>query len=577
MTLFIELLGSIALLLWGLRMVRTGIMRAYGTSLKRLAQHTENRILPAFGSGLIVATLLQSSTATALIAAAFSGQGVVSTASAFIFILGADVGTAIAVLIVSQKLTGLTYFLLAAGVFGFLLSDTNKQLNSFRALSGLGLILLALSMISATALELSAAEEFLLIIQVLETQPAILMLFALLMTYLAHSSLAVVLLASGFFASGLVGLEGGLVLVLGANLGSGLLPVISSWNNNVEARIPVTANLLIRAIGVAIAFLLLGPLIAQSPVWINNWLIPAATEQGIDLSPLLSVYLAPAAFHLALNLCVAFLGILFSSPLIRVTNYLLPQNPDEEDESKPKHLDFNNFSSPAHSLACAKRETLNMADITQNMLRLSLNVLRDQDENLRQRIMLMDDNIDRLYIEIKLYIARVLQEELTREESQLALDLLSFTTNMEHIGDIIDGGLMALAGKKITDQIQFSDEGLAEISKMHQLVCSNFELAVNTYISGDSELAHQLYETKAELRKLEKHSVVTHLNRLGMGVPDSLATSALHIDVLRDLKRINSHISSTAYLVLNASGEVLDRSWKSRAQLLDKKRQQQEA
>ena len=122
---------------------------------------------------------------------------------------------------------------------------------------------------------------------------------------------------------------------------------------------------------------------------------------------------------------------------------------------------------------------------------------------------------------------------------------------------------MALAGKKITDQIQFSDAGLAEISKMHQVVCSNFELAVNTYISGDSELAHQLYETKAELRKLEKHSVVTHLERLGTGVPDSLATSSLHIDALRDLKRINSHISSTAYPVLNASGEVLKRSWKS--------------
>ena len=569
MTLFVELLGSIALLLWGLRMVRTGVMRAYGTSLKRLAQHAENRILPAFGAGFFVAALLQSSTSTALIAAAFSGQGILSTTSAFIIILGADVGTAIAVIIASQKLAALTPFLLAVGVFGFLLVTNSKKQNIFRAISGLGLILLALSMISTTATQLSSSEDFLLVVRVLETQPIILMMFALLMTYVAHSSLAIVLLASGFFATGMVGLEGGLVLVLGANLGSGLLPVITNWNSNLEARIPVVANLLVRTFGVIVAFPLINTLVKQVSSWISTELIPFAAQQGIDIASLLPVHLAPAAFHLALNLSVALFGVIFAKLILRVTTGVLPSNQNEEDKSKPKYLDFSDFSSPAVSLACAKRETLNMADITQKMLRLALPVLRDNDDELRQLVTSMDDIVDRLYIEIKLYIARILQEELTKDESQLALDLLSFTTNMEHVGDIIDGGLMTLAGKKITDQIQFSKAGLAEISDMHQVVFSNFELAVSTYISGDSDLAHQLYETKAEMRKLEKHSVFTHLERLGTGVPDSLATSSLHIDAVRDLKRINSHVTTIAYPVLNASGEVLNRHWKSRSKPIE--------
>ena len=131
MSLLIELLGSIALLLWGLRMVRTGVMRSYGNNLKRLARRSEGRVIPALTSGLVVAALLQSSTATVLIAASFSGQGLISIGTAFITMLGADVGTSVAVLIASQKFTTVAPFLLALGVFGFIGSKINKWQNVF--------------------------------------------------------------------------------------------------------------------------------------------------------------------------------------------------------------------------------------------------------------------------------------------------------------------------------------------------------------------------------------------------------------------------------------------------------------
>lgn len=565
MELLIQLLGSIALLLWGLRMVRTGVMRAYGTSLKRLAQQAEGRILPSFASGLFIAALLQSSTATALIAATFSGQGVISVVASFITILGADVGTAVAVVLASQKIGAISPLLLFVGIFGFLSLSRSKPKNVFRAIAGLGMILLALSMISGTAKNLATFDDFITVVRVLETQSVFLLIFALGLTYLAHSSLAVVLLSMGFVTSGLVGIEGGLVLVLGANLGSGLLPVLSNWSAHRDARIPVIANLLIRAAAVFAALPLISWIVQKGALLATNSLIPMFSQYGIDTSELFSARLSPAAFHLGLNLLVALVGIIFAKPLIAMVSGLVPANLAEEDDSKPKHLDFNNMSSPAVCLACAKRETLNMAYIVQKMLNSSLPVLRDNDRELLNSIVRMDDSVDGLYVEIKLYIAQVLQSELTQEESQKALDLLSFTTNMEHIGDIVDVGLMALAKKKIGEQTQFSEEGLAEISKMHEMVTNNFELAINTYISEDTELAHQLYETKADVRKLESRSVETHLHRLGVGVPASLVTSALHVDVLRDLKRINSHISTVAYPILIAAGEVPKTRWKRKA------------
>ena len=561
MELLIQLLGSIALLLWGLRMVRTGIMRAYGTSLKRLAQQAEGRILPSFASGLFIAALLQSSTATALIAATFSGQGVISVVASFITILGADVGTAVAVVLASQKIGAISPLLLFVGIFGFLSFSRSKPKNIFRAIAGLGMILLALSMISGTAKNLATFDDFITVVRVLETQSVFLLIFALGLTYLAHSSLAVVLLAMGFVTSGLVGIEGGLVLVLGANLGSGLLPVLSNLNAHRDARIPVIANLLIRAIAVFTALSMISAIVQYGSVFINDNLMPLFAQYGMASSELFSARFAPAAFHLGLNLIVAIVGIIFAKPLLAIVESFVPASVSDEDSSKPKHLDFNNMSSPAICLACAKRETLNMAYIVQKMLTSSLPVLRDNDRELLNSVVRMDDSVDGLYVEIKLYIAQVLQSELTEEESQKALDLLSFTTNMEHIGDIVDCGLMALAKKKIKDQIQFSEEGLAEISTLHEMVTNNFELAINTYVAEDSELAHQLYETKADVREFESRSVETHLHRIGVGVPASLGTSALHVDVLRDLKRINSHVSTVAYPILIASGEVPRERW----------------
>ncbi len=564
MAILIQLLGGIALLLWGLRMVRTGVMRAYGTPLKRLAQRAEGRILPAFFSGLLVTVALQSSTATALIAATFSGQGILNVTTAFITILGADVGTSIAVIIASQKITAIAPLLICLGVFGFLASHGSQRENTFRALLGLGLILLALTSISTTAAQLSSFNDFMVVMRVLEGHPFVILLCALILTYLAHSSLAVVLLCIGFMTSGLIGLSAGLAIVLGANLGSGLLPVIANWRANNDARKPVVSNLLIRGIVVFAAYPFIDLLILHGGEWGQHHFLPILINTGLEPAAWLSPSMVPAVFHFGLNVLVALLGISCSRPIVSMANHLLPLPTEEEDPSEPKHLDVGNLSQPTVALACAKREVLHMAEITQQMLRSVLPVLRDNDSDLCNTVSQLDNSVDSLYVEIKLYLAKVMQNKLTRTESQQSVDILSFSTNMEHIGDIIDRSLMGLANNKITDQIQFSQDGLDEITHIHETVNANLELAINTFVSGDSELAHQLFETKAEMRKLFDKSVNTHLRRIGEGVPESLVTSSYHVDVLRDLKRINSHLSAAAYPVLIGAGEVPKTRWKQK-------------
>jgi len=543
MSVLIELVGAIALLLWGLRMVRTGMMRAYGSHLKLLARQNEGRLIPMLGSGFLFAILIQSSTATAIIVASFAGQNILSISSALIVILGADIGTAVAVILASQKITVLSPILLAIGIFGFLSTEKNKLRNLFRAIAGLGLILLALSMVNYIGTGLANLQEFNTVMQVFVSQPFLMLLFGVVLTYLAHSSLAIVLLVVGFVQSGLLLTDAGLFLVLGANVGSGLLPVVANWKAKRNAKIPVKANFLIRVLGVTAVFPFVGPLLAV-------------------LGDSLPAYSTPAFFHLSLNIGVAIIGLVLLPLIIKLVTNLESADSESAQAIEPKNLDETAFSSPSKALACAKREALNMANITQIMLRNTLPVLKEGNDELRQEIAVMEDDVERLFNAIKIYIARIMREELTEEEAQRAMDLLSFTANMEHMGDIIEGSLMELAVKKANLGTQFSQQGLTEITALHEAVESTFELAINTFISEDSDLARMLFDAKASIRELESKSVTTHLERIGTGISQSIETSSLHLDIIRDLKRINSHLTSIAYPVLKASGKVPKTKWK---------------
>ena len=543
MSVLIELVGAIALLLWGLRMVRTGMMRAYGSHLKRLARQNEGRLIPMLGSGFLFAILIQSSTATAIIVASFAGQNILSISSALIVILGADIGTAVAVILASQKITVLSPILLAIGIFGFLSTEKNKLRNLFRAIAGLGLILLALSMVNYIGTGLANLQEFNTVMQVFVSQPFLMLLFGVVLTYLAHSSLAIVLLVVGFVQSGLLLTDAGLFLVLGANVGSGLLPVVANWKAKRNAKIPVKANFLIRVLGVTAVFPFVGPLLAV-------------------LGDSLPAYSTPAFFHLFLNIGVAIIGLVLLPLIIKLVTNLESADSESAQAIEPKNLDETAFSSPSKALACAKREALNMANITQIMLRNTLPVLKEGNDELRQEIAVMEDDVERLFNAIKIYIARIMREELTEEEAQRAMDLLSFTANMEHMSDIIEGSLMELAVKKANLGTQFSQQGLTEITALHEAVESTFELAINTFISEDSDLARMLFDAKASIRELESKSVTTHLERIGTGISQSIETSSLHLDIIRDLKRINSHLTSIAYPVLKASGKVPKTKWK---------------
>ncbi|MBM3584425.1 MAG: Na/Pi cotransporter family protein [Alphaproteobacteria bacterium] len=534
----ISLFGAAALLLWGARMVRTGVVRAFGADLRHWLGHAARWRLGALGMGLVATVAMQSSTATAVMVASFTAGGLIATGPALAAMLGADIGTSLVAQALTFDLGIVQSLLVLGGVIVFLSGEGNVRRALARVAIGLGLMLLALKLIVAASVPLRDSPVVAEVLHALAREPALAVAIGALLTWLCHSSLACVLLVASLVRVGVVDLPLGFALVLGANLGGGLPALMATLPMGPAARRPAVGNLMFKLVGVVVAL----PLLSLAAPWIAR-VDTDAVRQIVNL-------------HTAFNLALATLGIAFTGVIGRLCDALLPIAAKGEDPTRARYLDRSLLDTPEVALVNAARETLRMGDTVETMLRDSLEALRGADRGQIEAITARDDVVDALHEQIKLYVTALRREALDDAESRRCTEIITFTTNLEHIGDIIDKNLMELATKKARGRLRFSDEGFAEINALHARVLDNLQLALAVFVSDDAEIARRLLSEKVEVRRLERTASDNHMERLKAGLVESIETSAVHLDVLRDLKRIHSHIVAVAYPILERTGEL---------------------
>jgi len=532
----LNLLAGVSLLVWGTHIVRTGILRLYGSSLRRFLRVSVAKPLHAFFAGVGITALIQSSTATALIVASFAGQGLIGTAQALAVMLGADVGTSLVTVVLSFDLSWVSPLLIFVGVVLFLARESDSIGRFGRVLIGLGLIIFALQWISVAAKPVVQAAGVQVIFASLTGDVLLDMLVAALMTILCYSSLAVVLLVATLASLHVIGLPVALGLVLGANLGSGILGMLSTLNSPPEARRVTLGNFLFKLIGCVV----LMPLLAHVEKPIDALGLEGAQEVVL--------------FHLAFNATLAVVFIFFTAPIARIAERLLPAKPASDDPAKPRHLDPSALATPTLAISCAAREALRIGDVIEEMLNGLLIVLKTNDRVLAERLRKMDDVVDDLYTAVKLYLTQISREALEEAEGRRWTDIVSFTINMEQVGDIVERIIIELEEKKIDKGRNFSEAGMAEICDLHARLISNLRLGLSVFLNGDLKSAQELLAQKVLFRDLERAYADSHLARLAGNTQDSIETSSLHLDLISDLKRINSHISSIAYPILEQAG-----------------------
>ena len=536
----LNLLAAVALLVWGTHMVRTGILRVFGANLRTALSHSLGNRFSAVASGLGVTALVQSSTATALIVSSFVGKGLVALPAALAVMLGADIGTSVMAVVFSFDLSWLSPLLILVGVVLFIARQSSNVGRFGRILIGLGLMLLALRLVTASTAVLTAAPAVKTLLGSLSSDLLLEITVGALLAVVSYSSLAIVLLTATLAASGVIPAEVALGLVLGANLGSGMLAVLTTLRSAVEVRQVPMGNLIFKVLGVVLA----------AP-WVGLWL--TAVRPYIPDTATLVVL-----FHLAFNLIVGAVFIGLTQWVAHWVERLLPaeQAGQAGPLARPKHLDPSALSTPSLAISCATREALHQADIVETMLRGMLDVIVRNDLRLAEDLRKLDDTVDTLYSSIKYYMTKISREALGEEESRRWTDIISFTINMEQIGDTIERVLIDIEDKKIRAGRSFSEAGMAEIRELHERLLSNLRLGMSVFLNGTVHDAKKLLEEKARFRDLERAYARTHLERLSDNTVSSIETSSLHIDLISELKRINSHICSIAYPILDSAGAL---------------------
>lgn len=533
-----DIAGYVALLLWGTQMVTRGVLRGYGSALRRwLGRYLGNRA-SAFTFGLCVTALLQSSTATGLMASSFAANGFLGLAPGLAVMLGANVGTTLIVQVMSFDIAALAPILVLVGVVVYRRSDDVRGANLGRVAIGLGLMLLSLHLLVQSLAPMESATALRAVLRSLAGEPVLAVLVAALLTWACHSSVAIVLLIASLAGAGTIDAPGALALVLGANVG-GALPPLFDADTAIARRLPL-GNLIVRLGGCLVCLPFLPSL--------------AAALQAFGSDPAR----VAVNFHTAFNLALALVFLVPIEAFARVLVRLLPEPPRPDDPGVPQYLDEAALDSPGVALSNAARETLRMADRVERMLKDLVGVFGKDDRGRATAIGRMDGALDELGEAIRAYLADLGGDALNEEDGERSQEILAFVLNLEHIGDITANNLMEFAAKKAERGQDFSADDVQDLAHLHAQVMHGLRLALAVFLRGDLRAAQKLAALKGVLWRLENDASERHLRELrerryGPHGGD------VYLRILRDLKRVHSHLAAIAYPRLERAGLLQER------------------
>jgi len=530
--LLLKIAGFVALLLWGTHMVTSGVLRGFGGDLRQRIGGALSSTPRAFFSGIFVTLALQSSTATGLMASSFAAHGILAAAPGFVLMLGANVGTALVTQIFAFPAVALAAPLFLFGYLFFRKSASTRWRNAGRALIGVGLMFLSLHELVSTFRPLGEVEVVREVLGSLESQVFLALLIGAVAAWLCHSSVAVVLLVLSLATGGVLPLSASLAMVLGANLGGAVPPVMEA-DGAVAKRLPL-GNLLVRAVGVALGMIALPAAVSLLNTWGHT-----GPRTIVDA-------------HVLFNIALAIVALPFSKMASAALVKLLPDPPVPTDPGQPRYMDKSLLSQSHLALASVEREVLRLSDVVGEQLYHARQGLFYTNPDAVAATGRLGDSITSLGRAIQLYIADLPTDELSVEDQARVHELVHFVINLEHVGDLIPHHLVEPLVKREEGGELLDEAAKAMLEKVMDSISEALGLAVASLLRQDLKAAKSLIEKKVALRDLEQEWVREQPRRVAW---PSARTGAVEVDVvlkaLRECRRIHAHLTSIAEHLLN--------------------------
>ncbi|MGG5820553.1 Na/Pi cotransporter family protein [Falsiroseomonas sp. HW251] len=538
--LLLQLAGEAALLLWGLHMVQSGVERAFGGRLQSMLGMALGSPLRAMVAGLGVTAALQSSTATALMIAGFASAGAVALVPALAAMLGANVGTAMIVQLLSFDASWLSPLLILIGVIAFRKSSRAQTRDLGRVGIGLGLMLLALHMLVGTLAPVESSPTFGRVMAALANDPVPNLLIAAVVAWAAHSSIAGVLFVATLAGSGVLGPEAAMAMVAGANLGSAVNPLLQGGGRSgdrARLRLPV-GNLVNRVVGCLLVMALLPTM--------TGWMM------ALDDAPVR--YVANA--HLGFNVVMSAIFLPLLRPLAWLLERALPDRP-ELDEAAPRYLDAAATDMPSVAIANAQREVLRIADMLERMLDISSRSFEDAGRDAPKQLAEMDDLVDRLHRAVLAFLAAIPSDQLSDHDAQRLSEIQSFAIALEHAADVLTRDVARHATKRVRRGVTLAAGDRQDLAALHDSLREQLRLAVAVFMMEDAEAARRLVQSKEQLRATEREAARRAAQAAPLPLGEPGATPGFVLDAIRDLRRVGGHLAAVAHPLLERRGELL--------------------
>jgi len=538
--LILQLAGAAALLLWSVRLIRTGVERAYSVQLRRWMRHSAKSLPSASATGALAALMLQSSTAVAVLTTNFAAAGTLTAVVGLAILLGADVGSAVVAQILLVRASWLAPLLLLAGVSLFLRAQKRTIRQTGRILIGIALVFVSLDMIGVATTPLRDSQGVLAVMRYLSTDPISAFLIGAAFAWLVHSSVAAILLFVTLVVQQILSVDAAVALVLGANLGGAVIAFTLTLGARLSARRIVIGNLILRGGGALIglcAFAWLQPGL--------GWLGTLPFRQVIN-------------FHLLFNVVVLLIGFPLIHSVTRLLDYMLPEMPSGASPPvRTSALNKDLLARPDLAILCAAREVLHMGETIEAMLGPVMGLFDTWDADLVEAIRAQEEDVNRMNFETKLYLAQLHRSGLNEDTARKSMDLSNISVNFEAAGDAISKNMLRMASRMNKDGLSFSERGFEELCDFHDRVLANVQLALSILMSSDAEVARSLAEEKERVREVEQQLQVSHLGRLRQGTTESIETSNIHQEMIRVLKQVNTAFTMVAYPILEETGDLL--------------------
>ncbi|MFK7762532.1 MAG: Na/Pi cotransporter family protein [Roseobacter sp.] len=538
--ILIHIAGAAALLIWAVRLVRTGVERGFATPMRIWLRHSAKNRLLAAGTGMGAAVLLQSSTAVAVLVSNFVSKGGLATATGLAILLGADVGSALVTQLLMVRQPILIPLLLLVGVVVFLRGSGGGTRQLGRIMIGLALIFVSLDMIRAATEPMIANPGTQAVMAYLGRDLLTAFVIGAVFAWGVHSSVAAVLLFVTLAGQSILPTQAAAAMILGANLGGGLIAFLLTYTAPLAARRMVMANLILRGGGAGLAVLW----IAAAPHVLDS-LGATPARQAINL-------------HLVFNLALVIVALPFVGPMTAVLSRLMVEKPSPDATlDAVSALDPALLDRPQRAINCAARELLGMGQKIEGML-IAVEPLYDQwNGPAADMIARQDKAIKKMHLDIKLYLARLGQKGMDEDLSRRSMELASISSSLDSASDAIARIMLELAKRLHEQNVQFSPQGREEIRDFTDRVQGNVQLALNVMMNQNPSEARELVAAKEKVRKVEQKLQRSHIGRLREGLTESIETSNIHQETLRALKQINTAFSMVGHPILLKSGDLL--------------------